>query len=234
MRSVIVTGVGDGIGAAVVRELNRIGHNLVAVSRGKRGAELASELSVAHMICDLTDEAQVSRMVEKAADLLGSVDALVHTAGGFFKKETIENTDSAFFSGALLNNALTFYNSVRSTVGLLKRNGRGSIIAVSAAPNVYLNGNVAYAAGKGSIYFMVKQLAAELSPYNITVNGISPGFFSRGADSFSDKGSRLLQKGRLPTESIARTVSYLLDTPLITGQLIEVDGGDSIGIQSGL
>ena len=234
MRSVIVSGVGDGIGAAVVRELHRTGHKVVVVSRGKTGADLASELSVAHIRCDLTDELQVSHMVDEAAGLLGSVDALVHTAGGYFKKETIENVDSAFFTGALLNNALTFYNTVRSTVGYLRRSGHGSIVAVSAAPNVYLNGNVAYAAGKGSVHFMVKQLAAELLQDNITVNGVSPGFFNRGDGSFSDKGTRLLHKGRLPTESIAKTVSYLLDNPLITGQLIEVDGGHSTSIQSGL
>ncbi len=119
-------------------------------------------------------------------------------------------------------------------MGSLKRSGRGSIIAVSAAPNIYLNGNVAYVAGKGSVHFMVKQLAAELLPHNVSVNGVSPGFFNRGGDSFSDKGSRLLQNGRLPAESIARTVLYLLDNPLITGQLIEVDGGHSLSIQSGL
>ncbi len=86
MRSVIVTGVGDGIGAAVVRELNGTGHNVAVVSRGKTGAELASELSVKHILCDLTDESQVSRMAEKAADLLGSIDAIVHTAGDSSKR----------------------------------------------------------------------------------------------------------------------------------------------------
>ncbi len=83
MRSVIVSGVGDGIGAAGVRELNRNGHKVVVVSRGRDGAELASELSVAHIRCDLTVESQVLHMVEEAVGHIGSVDALVHTAGGY-------------------------------------------------------------------------------------------------------------------------------------------------------
>ncbi len=234
MRSVIVAGAGDGIGAAIAIELHRKGHAIVIVSRGEKGKALASRLQVQHIGCDLTKEEEVHRMVTEARLKLGKIDAVVHTAGGFFKKETIEGTDADFFRNALLNNALTFYHVVRATVGTLKSNGSGSIVGVSAAPNVYLNSNIGYAAAKGSIHFMVRQLALELMNSNITVNGISPGFFDRGEDHFSDSGSKLLQTGRLPGESIARAVTFLLDNPLITGQMIEVDGGHSTNIQSGL
>lgn len=234
MRSVIVTGVGDGIGAAIARHLNRLGHRIVIVSRGDVGAGLASELKVRHIRCDLTNEGMAAKMVAEAATHLGSLDTVVHAAGGYYKKEVLERTEPDFFRNAVLNNALTFYNVVRASVGRLKESGRGAIVAVSAAPNVYLNSNIGYAAGKGSIDFMVRQLAFELLSSNVTVNGVSPGFFGRGAESFSDSGARLLQKGRLPGESIARSVSFLLDNPLITGQLIEVDGGHSINLQSGL
>lgn len=234
MRSVLVCGVGDGIGAAIVRELRSSGHRVAVVSRGKTGAELASELSVPHLTCDLMDEIQVSRMVEDAVKAIGSVDALVHAAGGYYKKETIMGTDRDFFTGALLNNALTFYNTVRATLEHLRSSGHGAIVAVSAAPNVYLNSNVGYAAGKGSVQFMVRQLSVELMKYNITVNGVSPGFFGRGPESYSDRDAVLLQKGRLPGQSVGRTVVHLLDNPLITGQLIQVDGGHSMDIGSGL
>ena len=234
MRSVLVCGVGDGIGAAIVRELKSTGHRVVVVSRGRVGAELASELSLPHIACDLMDEAQVSRMVEDAVKAIGSVDSLVHTAGGYYRKETIEGTDREFFTGALLNNALTFYNTVRATLEHLRSSGRGSVVAVSAAPNVYLNSNVGYAAGKGSVHFMVRQLSVELMKHNIAVNGISPGFFGRGPESYSDEKAVLLQKGRLPGQSVGRTVVHLLENPLITGQLIEVDGGHSMDIPSGI
>ena len=234
MRSVIVTGVGDGIGAAIARHLHRIGHRIVIVSRGEVGAGLASELKVRYIRCDLTDMTLTSKMVAEAAAHMGSLDTVVHAAGGFYKKETVERTEPDFFRNALLNNALSFYNVVSASVGRLKESGKGAIVAVSAAPNVYLNSNIGYAAGKGSIHFMVRQLAFELLSSNVTVNGISPGFFGRGPESFSDSGSRLLQKGRLSGESVARSVSFLLENPLITGQLIEVDGGHSINIQSGL
>lgn len=234
MRSVIVCGVGDGIGAAIVRELAGQGHRVTVVSRGKTGEELASGLSLGYVRCDLTDDVQVSGMVDEAASLMGGVDALVHTAGGYFKREAIGGIDREFFTGALLNNALTLYNTVRATISLLESSGRGAIVAVSAAPNVYINSNVGYAAGKGSVHFMVKQLAAELMRHNVTVNGVAPGFFARGTDNNPDNGVRLLRQGRLPPQSVAKTVSHLLDNPLITGQLIEVDGGHSINIPSGL
>ncbi len=234
MRSVIITGVGDGIGAAIARGLHDRGHSIVLVSRGEKGRELASELSAPHIRCDLTDEKQVAGMSAEAHRLMGKVDSVVHAAGGYFRQQTVENTDPAFFTGALMNNALTFYNVVRATLGLLRASGHGSIVAVSAAPNVYLNSNIGYAAGKGSIQFMVKQLALELLHSNVTVNGISPGFFGRGKGSYPEGSTKLLQQGRLPGESIGKAVLFLLDNPLITGQLVEVDGGHSINIGAGL
>ncbi|MEM3676391.1 MAG: SDR family oxidoreductase [Thermoplasmataceae archaeon] len=226
MLRVIVAGVGPGMGCSIAKILRSRSYDVSIISRSEFGEKLAGELGAHYKRCDLTNFAEVRECIGELAGKMGGVDALVHCAGGFYSKEKLEQVTSDFLHKAIQNNVETLFNTVQAVFPFMKKNG-GSIVAITAAKNVYLNGNVAYAAAKGSVAYLVRKLAAELAPNNIRVNSIAPGFISKDDCGTLPADRILLRKDRYPSISIAMAVDHLLSNPIITGQDIEVDGGVS-------
>ena len=79
---------------------------------------------------------------------------------------------------------------------------------------------------------MIKSLAGELLNYNIRVNGVAPGFIDKSKHEY--KNEPLLYKGRYPSEDINKTVEFLINNNMITGEIIRVGGGHNINIDSGI
>ncbi len=231
-KNIIITGVGPGIGSSLATYLNSKGYTISLSSMGDSVKKLAEQLHCDYYQCNLKNINEANEMVDVFIEKYKTIDAIVNVAGNYFSMERIENVSSADFDSALLNNAKTFYNISKAVVPHLKKQKYGNIIGFSAAENVYLNGSIGYSAGKGAVYFMVKSLARELLDYNIKVNGIAPGFIDKSKHEYQNEP--LLYKGRYSSEDINKTVEFLINNNMVTGEILRVAGGHNIKIDSGI
>ncbi|WMT50766.1 MAG: SDR family oxidoreductase [Ferroplasma sp.] len=231
--NILITGVGHGIGSSLAYYLNKQGFHLFLASRGDTVESVAEKIGCHSWKADLNNYKECEKAVEVATEAMGSLDGVVNVAGNYFSTTEIEKYPEDTFQEALLNNARTFYNMARASVPVMKKQGFGAIIGFAAADNVLLNSNPGYAAGKGAVYSMIRELSRELIPYNITVNGIAPGFIEK---DFIDQGvpQKLGTPGRYPPSGVNRAVEFLLLSELITGQIINVAGGHNMNIGSGI
>ncbi len=231
-KNVIITGVGPGIGSSLTTYLGSRGYNISLSSMGDSVKNMAEKLNCDYYQCNLKNINEANEMVRAFVEKYKTIDAIINVAGNYFSMEKIEDFSPADFDSTLLNNAKTFYNISKAVVPHLKKQKYGNIIGFSAAENVYLNGSIGYSAGKGAVYFMVKSLARELLDYNIKVNGIAPGFIDKSKHEYQNEP--LLYKGRYSSEDINKTVEFLINNNMVTGEIIRVAGGHNIKIDSGI
>lgn len=226
MKGFIISGVGPGMGCSIVREFVSHGMAVGIVSRSDFGSKLAKELGIHHAKFDLKNYEATERGISELVDKLGGIDGIVHSAGGFFSKESVLSFTNEQFREALENNAMTFFNMVKSSVPHLKEKG-GSITAISAARNVYYGSNPGYSAGKGAIVHMVRTFAKDLGRFNIRVNSIAPGFIRKDDCGDLNQSVKLLGMERYPSSFIGNIVFSVATNNIMTGQNIEADGGVS-------
>ena len=232
MQNVVVSGLGPGMGCAIFRALARGGYGVYAISRSKAGEKIAADIGVSYYSGDLRDPHSVHEVFSSILHDASSIHHVVHTAGGFFRKSSLKDVDAHLFESALMNNAQTFYNVARESMPYLSQS-HGSLTAVTAARHVYMNSHAGYAAGKGAVTYMVHELAGEVAPMGIRVNAVAPGFISRENCGGSDV-KNLLGRGRHSADPIASAVMWIMSSPEITGQSIEVDSGFGTQIPDGL
>jgi NAD(P)-dependent dehydrogenase (short-subunit alcohol dehydrogenase family) len=190
-KNAIVTGGASGIGRATVRRFVAEGANVLIADRNRANAErLAEEIAaakrtvIAHQV-DVSEEAQVDAMVERAVRELGGVDILVAAAAipyaGFGGAEDRHRAiiDKPFtdWRELLTVNLDGVFLTDRAVARAMVKAGRGgriinisSIMALRAAVN---SGD--YCVSKAGVWMLTKVLALELAPHRITVNAIAPG-----------------------------------------------------------
>jgi 3-oxoacyl-[acyl-carrier protein] reductase len=240
----IVTGGSRGIGRAVCKALAAEGARVAVVFRGHQEAadQLVQEITQAGgkaigIQCDVADRASVTACVQKVEQELGPVRILVNNAGviadGLFVRMTPEEWNKVI--GTNLGGVFNFCHEV--AFGMMQRRA-GRIINISSVAADYVNpGQTNYSASKGAINSFTRALAVELAKRGVTVNAIAPGFVETdmSAPVRNKAGDRILKYipmrryGR--PEDIARVAVFLAgpDSEYITGQILTVDGGLSLG-----
>ncbi|MFZ0759762.1 MAG: SDR family NAD(P)-dependent oxidoreductase [Candidatus Sulfotelmatobacter sp.] len=178
----VVTGAGRGIGAAIARELSRLGGIVVLCGRTRAGldstaqaiAEASGKAEV--VVCDVTSLPSVEAAARHVEAALGRVDILVNNAGiGGFGGPLHQLAPEAWEQILNTNLRGVFYTT-RAFAGMMIRAGSGHIINISslAGKNALPNG-AAYAASKWGLNGLSYSLAEELRGHNIRVAVISPG-----------------------------------------------------------
>jgi len=122
---------------------------------------------------DLTNEADVKALVDRAASELGGVDILVNNAGGLVARKRIEEMDLAHWNTVMDLNLTSIFLMVKASLAHMK-SGAIINIASQAGRDGGGPGAVVYATSKGAVMTMTRGLAKELGP-DIRVNGICPG-----------------------------------------------------------
>ncbi|MFH0860370.1 MAG: 3-oxoacyl-[acyl-carrier-protein] reductase [Candidatus Altiarchaeota archaeon] len=236
----LVTGASRGIGAAIARRSAAEGANVVvnyfrSANDAKRVVkEIANSGGNAISVkADVSDLAQVRRMVAKTLKELGGVDVLVNNAG-IVKDRTLKNMTLDKWNAVLNVNLKGAYNCCKCVIPHMieKRSGRIINIAsiVGQAGNV---GQVNYAASKAGMIGLTKALARELAPKGINVNAVSPGHIKTDMiasipDNIRKEILRNIPLGRAGTaDEVADAVVFLASdmSEYITGQVINVNGG---------
>jgi len=239
----IVTGGGSGIGLAIAEKFTQNGIITIIAGRDKVKLE-AAQLKLGDlchaMVCDLSDLKSIPAFVEKVIQQFGQIDILVNNAGINLKKEFTEVTDEEFQS-IITTNLCSVFSISREVVKHMLARGSGNIINISSMAAQYgLPKVIAYSASKTAIDGITRAMAVELSPKGIRVNAIAPGFIysamtEKALNSDPERKAKVF--GRTPMghmgqpEDIGETAYFLTSdaAKYITGVVLPVDGGNSIG-----
>jgi NAD(P)-dependent dehydrogenase (short-subunit alcohol dehydrogenase family) len=239
----IVTGGGSGLGFAIAKKMVEAGIKTIIVGRNKEKLEkAASELGP---LCfaepfDITKLSEIPALVESIFLKFGAIDILVNNAGINMKKPFTEVSDEDF-QNIITTNLFSVFALSREVVKKMLLKGKGSIINISSMAAQYgLPKVIAYSASKTAIDGITRAMAVELSPQGIRVNAIAPGFIvtdmtAKALDSDPERKQKVF--GRTPMgymgdpSDIGDAALFLASdaSKYITGVVLPVDGGNSIG-----
>lgn len=244
----IVTGAGTGIGRASAVILAKEGASVVVANRnadnGNETVRRIVDVGGKARFCqtDVAQAADCTRVVEDAVSAYGRLDVLVNNAG-IFPRATIENTTEEFWDTIMATNLRGPFLLCQQALPHMVRQGGGSIINVGSihglggAPELF-----AYAASKGGLLNMTRNLAKGYARYQIRVNYVIPGWVitegelnvrgSAGQDLawLREQGKRM-PMGRLQEpEDAAYTILFLAsdESSQVNACIINTDGGSSM------
>jgi pteridine reductase len=238
---VLITGAGKRIGACIAQTLHAAGANIVVHYRAS--AEPASALagtlngirehSAITVGTDLTDTAKLPGMVEHIISQTGQLDALINNASSFYPTPVGGITEAHWddLMGTNLKAPLFLSQAVAPH---LQKTGGTIINMIDVHSTRPLRDHAVYGPAKAGLAMLTRSLARDLAP-EIRVNGVSPGAILWPDDGMPDSVKQNvlkqvpMKRAGDPTD-IAECVLYLVrDAGYITGQIIAVDGGRSIG-----
>lgn len=243
MRSIIVTGGANGIGAAICREAARRGARVGVLDVDAGGAEqLASELPDAIPLpAAVNDEPAVLRAFETFGE---TPDVVVNNAGIVRFGPLAELSVEDWRATVEVNLTGTFIVSRTAAVRMAQR-GSGSIVNLTSingiSPGPYAG---AYGSTKAAIALLTQQLAIEFGPAGVRVNAVAPGLIDGGmsAPIYADPEVRAARESKVPLgrlgtcEDIASVVLWLAsdEASYVTGQNLVADGGVVMSIIANL
>ncbi|SCL20300.1 NAD(P)-dependent dehydrogenase, short-chain alcohol dehydrogenase family [Micromonospora rhizosphaerae] len=230
-RVAVVTGAASGIGAAVVDRFIAEGAAVIAVDRVPNATHLGTA-PVRALVGDVSQAATWEAVAGLARAEFGRLDVLFSNAAAMVTAPAHE-LDEADWDRQLAINLKAAYLGLRSCIGLLRASGNGSVVVTSSVHATHgLPGHPAYAASKGGLLALTRQLAVEYGP-EVRVNAVVPGpiltplwhGIDQGARDRSIAGTAAQRFGR-PHE-VAAAVAFLAsdESSYITGTTITVDGG---------
>jgi NAD(P)-dependent dehydrogenase (short-subunit alcohol dehydrogenase family) len=240
----IVTGGASGIGLAIAEKYVQHGITTVIAGRDEKKLNAAKEKlgELCYPIrCDLNNLADIPYMVDTVINRFGHIDVLVNNAGINMKKDFVDVTNQEFQQIILTNVTAVFVLSREVVKCMLEKGIQGSIINISSMASQYgIPKVIAYTASKSAIEGMTRAMAVDLSPKGIRVNCIAPGFIAtemsaRALNGDKERMEKVLSRtpmGALgqPADIADAALFLALDgAKFITGVILPVDGGNSIG-----
>lgn len=230
LKHALLLGVGPGMGRTTAHRLAQEGYRIVLGSRTlHRAEEYAQEIrDLGGDALGLSVDVRTPTSVAAALQRSGSdgLDVLYLGAGGYFTApHPWSELTPEWYHEALVNLTAAALTAVPQAVEALARRG-GSIVLVGAAPATKMHSNPAYVAGKAALDGLTLYWAKELAPRGIRVNAVLPGLI-RLRDDERVPPPGLNRQGH-PAD-VAEAVSFLARAPWITGTLLVVDGGWSLG-----
>lgn len=235
-RTVIVTGAGRGIGKAVSAAFAAAGADVVMADLdADLVAAEAAAIGARGVAADVSDSADVARLVAAAIEGTGRVDAIFNNAGVLRDAVLWKLDDEAWDQVVDVSLGGTF-RLTRACVPHFRERGYGRVVNVTSYTGLHGNvGQSAYAAAKAGVIGFTRTAAKELARFGVTVNAISPNARTRMIESIPPEPlAKLVEQipmGRFAEpEEIAAAVLFLASeqSGYITGTVLPVDGGISI------
>jgi NAD(P)-dependent dehydrogenase (short-subunit alcohol dehydrogenase family) len=220
-KTYLVTGGARGIGAGGARALVEGGAEVVIADR-----EAAAVEGARGVVCDVSREDEVARLIEGIAAAEGGLDGLVCNAG-FMIRKPVEALSLAEWSSVLATNLTSTFLLVRAAAPMLRAR-RGAVVTIgSTRARMSEPDTESYAASKGGLVALTHALAISLGP-EIRVNCISPGWIDTQGGVLSARDHAQHPAGRVGrVEDVAAMALFLLGAQagFVTGAEFVVDGG---------
>ncbi len=241
----LVTGAGQGIGAAIVQRLADEGCKLVLVDINTQQLALLSEqldqqdVDNIPMTVDVTIKSEVERAVSQAVKRWGTIDILVNNAG-IIRDGFISNISEQDWDQVLDVNLKAAFLCCQALFPIMKQQQSGKIVNIVSRAWLGNIGQANYSASKGGLVSLTRTLALEFARYQINVNGVAPGLINTPMtqgmpESARERLLRMQPTGKMGSvEDIAAAVKFLAsdESQFINGQILHVDGGKSCGLLS--
>ncbi|MEU1017690.1 SDR family oxidoreductase [Streptomyces sp. NPDC005898] len=253
-KTVVVSGVGAGLGHQVAAAVVREGGNAVLGARTEANlVRTAAEIDpggarTAHLATDITDEGRCRALAALACERFGGIDAVVHVAAWDSHFGGLEDADFETWRGVLDVNLLGTLRMTRACLPALKQRRGGAVVLIGTQSAVAAPSEVrqmAYAASKGALISAMYSLARELGPHRVRVNTVLPGWmwgppveayvrFTAGSEGVPEAEvlGRLTSRMALPElatdADVADAVVFLASerARAITGQSLLVNAGE--------
>ncbi len=236
---VLVTGGGNGIGAASCRGFAKGGARVAVIDRdGGAAVSVAAEIgggATGHAL-DVADGAAFARLAAEIATQAGGIDILVNSAGTI-TRQTIAAMPVADWDRVIAVNLRGPFNGVQAVIPHMKARGGGAIVNIAsvAGRRISFGGGANYSASKAGLLGFTRHAAYELAPDGIRVNAVCPGPTATGfgggqlpSEEQKERRAKKIPLGRMvEPKDIADAVLFLASdmSRMCTGIALDVDGG---------
>lgn len=244
----IVTGAGTGIGQGIAIELGRRGAAVVVhYHTSETGAhKTAQEIEKAGgqaliVQADLRQVSECKRVIDEGVKAFGRLDILINNSGVTTQAGILDVTEETWDLTVEIALKAAFFCAQAAARQMIAQGGGGKIVHIgSVHGNLSLPGFAAYAAAKGGLHNLTRQMAFELAPHHINVNCIAPGvieverYLTFMPHYRREKWSQKVPWGRVGfPQDVANLAAFLCsdEADYITGQVICIDGGQTTSLQ---
>jgi NAD(P)-dependent dehydrogenase (short-subunit alcohol dehydrogenase family) len=227
----IITGASQGIGAGLTKAYRGRGYAVIAAARS---IEPGDDPGIVAVEGDIADPETAQRIVEAAIERFGRIDTLINNAGLYIGKPFTDYTVEDFNALVAVNLTGFFHLTTRTIEHMLER-GSGHVVNVSTA--LVANADSSRPAAlsvltKGGLVAVTRSLAIEYASRGLRVNAVSLGVIktpAHDASSYTGMGA-LHPVGRVgEVDDVVGGVLYLESAPFVTGEVLDIDGGQSAG-----
>ncbi len=249
-RCAVVVGGSRGIGRAICAALAPTISTIAIIYRGNLEAAETTARMVAErgakpllLQADVRDADGMTAAITRVHEQTGSIDILVHAAGGISAWKTVRELSSDEWRGIIDTDLNGFFNSVNATLKFMHEQRRGAIVAISSiAARACSPRSAQTAAAKAGLEAMIRVIAREEGRYGIRANAVSVGLTETdmGQDAIRHWGEAMTKRiidqaalARIGTpEEVANVVAFLASdqASYVTGRTVVVDGGQFIGV----
>lgn len=242
-RIALVTGAGsaDGIGFATARALARAGARVAITATSARIHDRVAELGPGHaaFTADLTDSAQVTRLIKEVTEALGPPAILVNNAGMVQtgrrdRLARIERVTDGDWQRHLALNVTTAFNVTRAALPAMQAAGYGRIVNVASVtgPVVTIERTAGYSAAKAAMTGLTRATALENARHGLTCNAVLPGWIATASSSAAElRAGKRSPTGRPGTpDEVAACCVFLASeaAAYVNGAMLVVDGANSL------
>ena len=242
-RVAVITGASSGLGKQMALGFAKQGANLALLARRiERLEELKKELEeygvkVLPIQCDVTSSDDINNAASLVEKEFGKVDILINCAGASRDKGVLDMQDDEW-QFTIDTDLTSVFKVTRAFANIMKKNNYGRIINIASMYGLVGNTEIptiAYHSSKGGVVNFTRAAAAELAPYNITVNAICPGYFYTelttavlDTDKFQKFAKDHVPMGRYGASGELNAGAIFLaseEASYVTGVILPIDGG---------
>jgi len=242
-KSVVVTGGNSGIGEAIVLAAAAEGANVVIdyVAHPEETTALIAKVEAAggHAVgvqADVSQAADLHRMVATAVDTYGRLDVLINNAGIETRTSLLDTTEADFDKVIAINMKSAFFGTQAAAKQFITQGGGGLILNISSVHEDWpMPGNIAYCVSKGGIRMLTRTAGVELGAHDIRVINIAPGAVATPINASTEADPAKMKAldaaiplGRIAQSSeIAEVVVFLASgkAGYMTATTVVIDGG---------
>ncbi len=242
-RVAVISGASSGLGKQMARAFARQGASLAVLARRiEKLEELKKELEVngvkvLAIKCDVTSTEEINKAASLVEKEFGKVDILVNCAGSSKDKGVLDMNDEEW-NFTIDTDLTSVFRMTRAFANIMKKRNYGRIINIASMYGMVGNSEIptiAYHSSKGGVVNFTRAAAAELAPYNITVNAICPGYFYTelttavlDTPQFQEFAASHVPMKRYGKEGELNAGAIFLaskEASYVTGVILPIDGG---------